>query len=77
MRKDTNVRSGSLKFSDDVSGVLKIEMTVATEKKVKSLVSKITSRLEVRFYITSLKIIYYGCFKDADCCNRNRYVCRW
>ncbi len=27
MRKDTNVRSGSLKFSDDVSGVLKIGMT--------------------------------------------------
>jgi len=45
MRKDTNVRSGSLKFSDDVSGVLKIGMTVATEKKVKTLVSKITSRL--------------------------------
>lgn len=35
MRKDTNVRSGSLKFSDDVSGVLKIGMTVATEKKLK------------------------------------------
>ena len=35
MRKDTNVRSGSLKFSYDVSGVLKIGMTVATEKKLK------------------------------------------
>lgn len=45
MRKDTNVRSGSLKFSDDVSGVLKIGMTIATENKVKTPVSKITSRL--------------------------------
>ena len=77
MRKDTNVRSGSLKFSDDVSGVLKIGMTVATENKVKTPVSKKQVGCRCVSISRHYKIIYYGCFKDADCCNRNRYVCRW
>ena len=53
MRKDTNVRSGSLKFSDDVSGVLKMITKIAEADSKVEIVAGVDQFQDLRISSSS------------------------